>query len=403
MFDAVQTEANRRDRDTLVALATQKHGRTNLARGEIEALFKQLGHTPKYWVFCPRQKTERGMYELRAPECVIDGTDPKGDLPSVEPVFDEQKGGEADQKIFEMVAVSYVPERSSEFVPTLYYKKIHAIIKSGLFYPAYIVGLSGMGKTQSVIQACAVLKRELVRVNFTEETSERHLIGGWRIAGGDTVWEDGPVLVAMKRGAVLLLDEVDLATAKVLCLQSIMEGSVYINKQTGELVKPAPGFTIIATANTKGQVAGRSARFVGAKNQNEAFLDRFELTMEQDYPKPEVEARILTNKFMGLNGREPTADEAKVIHTLCRWSEAIRDAFDKGSVNDIVSTRRLGSLLKSWRVFGRLDVALNDILARFNEDTRKAFIAFYNQLSSEQIKLRGTKGDSDNDNDGDDA
>lgn len=395
MFDAVETNANREYCEKLVQLANEKHGKTILPRGQIEQLFEEIGSKPKYWVFCERQKRGRGIYEVQAHELVLNGIDPKGlisDSPLVDSVPQETREAAAP---FEMTAVSYVPECDPEFVPTMYYKKIHSIILSGIFMPSYVVGLSGMGKTVSIIEAAARLKRELVRVNFTEETSERHLIGGWRIHDGNTVWEDGPVLVAMKRGAVLLLDEVDFATAKVLCLQSILEGSSYINKQTGEIVRPAPGFTIFATANTKGQVSGRDARFVGARNQNEAFLDRFELTMEQDYPKPEVEAKILLNKFIKLFGRAPNEKEAETLTTLTKWSEAIRHAYGTGGVNDIVSTRRLGSLLKSWKIFGNLNVAINDVLARFNPETRKGFVSFYNQLSAEQITTDATTDGDD--------
>ena len=154
-----------------------------------------------------------------------------------------------------------VPSKDDNYVPFGNFTDVKKIIQSGIFYPTFITGLSGNGKTFSVEQACAALNRELIRVNITIETDEDDLIGGFRLVDGNTVWHNGPVVEALERGAVLLLDEVDLASNKILCLQSILEGKGVFLKKTGRYVNPAPGFTVVATANTKGKGSddGRSS------------------------------------------------------------------------------------------------------------------------------------------------
>jgi cobaltochelatase CobS len=190
--------------------------------------------------------------------------------------------------------MSLVPEKATGYVPFGNFPDVRAIIKSRKFYPAYITGLSGNGKTMMVEQVCANEKRECVRVNITIETDEDDLIGGFRLVNGETVWQDGPVVTAMTRGAVLLLDEVDLGSNKMMCLQPVLEGKAVYLKKTNRVVHPAPGFNVIATANTKGK-GSDDGRFIGTNVMNEAFLERFSITMEQEYPSAKVEAKILNN------------------------------------------------------------------------------------------------------------
>lgn len=271
--------------------------------------------------------------------------------------------------------LSYVPRQSRNFVGTKFSKRISQAIATEMFVTIYVTGLSGMGKTHTIEQVCASAERELVRINFTEETAERHIIGGWRLTGGETVWEDGPALVAMKRGAVLLLDEVDLSSPKVMCLQPILEGSDYINKQTGQIVIGQPGFAIFATANTKGQITGRNTKFVGARAQSEAFLDRFDITIDQDYPTVEEERHILRlyAESIGLEQGVFTS----FIENLIDWANIIRSKYAEGGVSEIISTRRLKSALKSMKIYGDTHQALLDTCARFPEDTRIAYLRLY--------------------------
>jgi hypothetical protein len=275
------------------------------------------------------------------------------------------------------VVESYIPKVDNDFVPFGFYEKLVSVLESKLFFPTMIVGLSGNGKTYMIDQACAKIKREVIRVNFTSQTDEEDLIGGFRLVNGNTVYETGPVILAMKRGAVLLLDEFDLANpANILCLQSIMEGSGYFIKKTGEYVKPADGFTIIATANTKGQ-GDDTSKFIGTNVMNEAFLERFAITLVHDYPSEADERNILSKKFvtLGLNGEDP------FIYYLTRWACDIRKAYmEGGEVEEIISTRRLVHAAKAYMIFNNRIETVKMITSRFDEDQQTAMIDFYNRI-----------------------
>ena len=239
------------------------------------------------------------------------------------------------------VKVSYVPEKDSNYVPFGNAPSLKKIINSRQFYPVFITGLSGNGKTLGVEQACANLNRELIRVNITIETDEDDLIGGFRLVNGDTVFHNGPVVEALERGAVLLLDEIDLASNKILCLQSVLEGKGVFLKKTGRYVKPAAGFTVIATANTKGK-GSDDGRFVGTNVLNEAFLERFPITFEQDYPSPVIEQKILKNVGCELTFAE----------NLVKWAGVIRKTFFDGGVDEVITTRRLVHIAQAYSIFG---------------------------------------------------
>ena len=224
--------------------------------------------------------------------------------------------------------VSLVPTKDPTFVPFGNFNAVKKIIKSGVFYPTYIQGLSGNGKTFGVEQACAQLNRELIRVNITIETDEDDLIGGFRLQNGSTVWHNGPIIEALERGCVLLLDEVDLASNKILCLQSILEGKGVFLKKIGRYVKPANGFNVIATANTKGK-GSDDGRFMGTNVLNEAFLERFAITLEQDYPSPVTETKIL----------KAICSDDSFCARLADWAQIIRKTFADGGVDEVISTR----------------------------------------------------------------
>ena len=269
-------------------------------------------------------------------------------------------------------AVQLVPEKDDRFVPFGNFSMLKRIIKSGIFYPSFITGLSGNGKTFGVEQACAQLNRELVRVNITVETDEDDLVGGFRLVNGDTVWHNGPVIEALERGAILLLDEIDLASNKILCLQSILEGKGVYLKKIGRVVKPAPGFNVIATANTKGK-GSEDGRFIGTNVLNEAFLERFALTFEQEYPSSATETNIL----------KKLCSDDKFCARLADWADIIRKTFYDGGIDEIISTRRLVHIIQAYKIFGDKVKAIQLCLNRFDDETKQAFLDLYDKVDND--------------------
>ena len=276
------------------------------------------------------------------------------------------------------VVENLVPAKDETFVPFGNFTDVKKVIKSGIFYPLFITGLSGNGKTHGVEQACAQLNRELVRVNITIETDEDDLIGGFRLVDGNTAWHDGPVVEAMRRGAVLLLDEVDLASNKVLCLQSVLEGKGLLLKKTGTYVKPAAGFTVIATANTKGR-GSDSGKFIGTNVLNEAFLERFAVTFEQEYPTPAIEVKILRLASAALGVHESD----KFYQNLADWADIIRKTYQDGGIDDVISTRRLVNILKAYSIWGNVTKAIELSTNRFDEETKAVFVSLFEKISGE--------------------
>jgi len=275
------------------------------------------------------------------------------------------------------VTESFVPEKNGTYVPFGFYSDLKNIISSRIFYPIYITGLSGNGKTMMIEQVCSALKRELVRVNITKRTDESDLIGSYELIDGSTVRREGPVLTAMRRGAVLLLDECDLGTEDILCLQPILEGKPYFDKKTGEVVHPAAGFTVLATANTKGK-GSDDGRFIGTNILNEAFLERFAVTVEQEYPPAATERKILEKNFAELN-----INDSVFIERLITWAEIIRKSYADGAVDEIISTRRLVHISKAFSIFNNRLKAIEMCLNRFDADTKTAFLDLYTKVDAE--------------------
>ena len=268
-------------------------------------------------------------------------------------------------------AVNYIPEKDDSYVQFGNFQSVRKVVQSRKFYPIFITGLSGNGKTMSVEQACAAAKRELIRVNITIETDEDDLIGGFRLVNGDTVWHNGPVIEALERGAVLLLDEIDLASNKILCLQSVLEGKGVFLKKIGKYIQPKEGFNVIATANTKGK-GSDDGRFVGTNILNEAFLERFPITFEQDYPSAAIEHKILMNS--GCD--EIFADN------LIKWAGVIRKTFFDGGVDEVVTTRRLVHIVRAFEIFGDRMTAITTCTNRFDEDTKQSFLDLYTKVDA---------------------
>ena len=297
-----------------------------------------------------------------------------------------QERVEEIERSFQNVAVlpehhqNLIPDKDDTFVKFGSFADVKKILQSRLFYPTFITGLSGNGKTFSVEQACAQLNRELIRVNVTIETDEDDLIGGFRLVNGETAWHNGPVIEALERGAVLLLDEVDLASNKILCLQSILEGKGVFLKKIGRFVKPAPGFNVIATANTKGK-GSEDGRFIGTNVLNEAFLERFCVTFEQPYPAAATEIRILQGIAASL-GLTEIDDFCK---RLADWGDVIRKTFYDGGIEEIISTRRLVHIVRAYSIFGDKAKAIQVCINRFDDETKTAFLELYDKIDADFV------------------
>ena len=299
-----------------------------------------------------------------------------------------------------------VPKKDPVFVSFGNYPDVKSIVKSKMFYPVFITGLSGNGKTMGVTQACAENKRELIRVNITIETDEDDLLGGYRLKDGQTVWQNGPVIEAMERGAVLLLDEIDLASNKIMCLQPILEGSGVFVKKINRFIKPANGFNVIATANTKGQ-GSDDGKFIGTNVLNEAFLERFPITFEQSYPSVAIEQKILVNTYKNSTGKS----DDDFCKKLVTWADVIRKTYFDGGVDEIISTRRLVHIIQAYAIFGKKMKAVEVCTNRFDDDTKNSFIELYTKVdagaTAEQISEEARQADitsqmDDNDSESDD-
>ena len=297
------------------------------------------------------------------------------------------------------------PNKDKNFVSFGNYPDVKSIIKSNRFYPVFITGLSGNGKTMSVTQACADLKRELIRVNITIETDEDDLLGGFRLKDGQTVWSNGPIIEAMERGAVLLLDEIDLASNKIMCLQPVLEGSGIFVKKINKWIQPKQGFNVVATANTKGQ-GSEDGKFIGTNVLNEAFLERFPVTFEQKYPSVKIENKILNNTLKSYG-----KSDVKFIDKLTTWADVIRKTYFDGGVDEIISTRRLVHITQAYAIFNNKMKAIEMCTNRFDDDTKNSFVELYTKVdagaSADQIIDSQKKAElesqmEDNDSESDD-
>lgn len=324
-------------------------------------------------------KVSRGKWNLEVTQEKVEELEKEYASPSVEGVAKTKS-----------VNQNLIPEKDDTFVNFGNFSDIKKIIQSRLFYPAFITGLSGNGKTFGIEQACAQTGRELIRVNITIETDEDDLIGGFRLIDGNTVWHNGPVIEALERGAILLLDEIDLASNKILCLQSILEGKGVFLKKIGKWVKPAAGFNIFATANTKGK-GSDDGRFIGTNVLNEAFLERFPVTFEQDYPTVSIEKKILTNVAESLS-IPMVSEHTNFITHLCTWSEIIRKTFNDGGIDEVISTRRLVHILRAYSIFGKKEKAIKVCLNRFDDETKTTFSELYDKIDAEFVNDNNEEG-----------
>ena len=293
--------------------------------------------------------------------------------PVVSPVVETEK---VEMKSVEATVMNLIPKKDPTYVTFGHFKDVKSIIESKIFYPIFITGLSGNGKTSMVREVCAKLKRDMVRVNITVETDEDDLLGGFRLVNGETVWQDGLLIVAMKTGALTLIDEIDLASHKIMCLQPILEGQPIYLKKINQVVYPAEGFNVVATANTKGK-GSADGRFMGTNILNEAFLDRFAATFYQEYPSTNAEAKILKKHFAS---KELTEDD--FVDKLVKWADVIRKAFKDGAVDEIVTTRRLIDIVKTYSIFNNKMKAITMCLERFDDETRDSFADLYTKVDA---------------------
>ena len=349
-----------------------------ISRGDIAKICNESGAPMPYWLVTKAQyRYDRGQYKVppsgekivKLSEKIVKLSEQDCKEPEMEVALHAQVLQFRQPTLIDE-SDSAVPEVFKDYVPFGFYKDLHNIVKSKLFYPVFITGLSGNGKTLMVEQVCASLQRECIRVNISIETDETDLLGGPTLINGNVINRDGPVLQAMKKGAVLLIDEVDRGSNKLMCLQGILEGKSYYNKKSGEMVKPVEGFTVIATANTKGR-GSEEGRYL-SQILDDAFLERFPITVEQEYPDAKTERKILT----------PLLEDKEFVENLCQWADVVRQSFDQGATDEIISTRRLVHIAKAYGIFKDRMKSIELCVARFDTETKLAFLDLYSKVDA---------------------
>ena len=397
-----------------VDYAVKKFGTNELSVSQLKDANKHFGckYAPQWLIKNADYKVGKSMFKLPTESSMVSNTKISNVKSGEAEKVLTTKAPETETKSEAAYVVSsltgdIVPKKDPVFVSFGNYPDVKSIIKSKMFYPVFITGLSGNGKTMGVTQACAENKRELIRVNITIETDEDDLLGGYRLKDGQTVWQNGPVIEAMERGAVLLLDEIDLASNKIMCLQPILEGSGVFVKKINRFVKPAHGFNVVATANTKGQ-GSDDGKFIGTNVLNEAFLERFPITFEQKYPSASIEEKILVNT-LAKSGKK----DKDFCKKLVTWADVIRKTYFDGGVDEIISTRRLVHIIQAYAIFNKKMKAVEVCTNRFDDDTKNSFIELYTKVdagaSAEQIAEQQRQADlndqmeDDNDSESDDA
>ncbi len=355
--------------------AKKMFGKSTLSVVELKKANAKFGckYAPQWLIKNKDYKVGKSLFKLPVEGDVVKNETPNKEAEKILTPVETKKEA---AYIVSSLTGNIVPKKDPIFVSFGNYPDIKSIIKSNKFYPVFITGLSGNGKTMGVTQACAEAKRELIRVNITIETDEDDLLGGYRLKDGQTVWQNGPVIEAMERGALLLLDEVDLASNKIMCLQPILEGSGVFVKKINKFVKPAQGFNVIATANTKGQ-GSDDGKFIGTNVLNEAFLERFPVTFEQKYPSVAIEKKILNNTLKA-SGKS----DAKFIDKLTTWADVIRKTYFEGGVDEIISTRRLVHITQAYAIFDNKMKAVKMCTNRFDDDTKNSFVELYTKVDS---------------------
>jgi len=361
-----------KNQKAFILASERKYGvAATLTRDQISDIVEESGLTYPFWLTSKAEhRAARGTYQVPML--------PASELPNAVKVA-EPELATVDLSAQVMVlrqpklqddSDTSIPEKYPDYVPFGFFKDLRNIVKSNMFYPVFITGLSGNGKTLMVEQVCAELQRECIRVNISIETDESDLLGGPTLVNGNVVNRDGPVIQAMKRGAILLIDEVDRGSNKLMCLQGILEGKPYYNKKSGELVHPTKGFSIIATANTKGRGSDEGKYL--SQILDDAFLERFPITVEQEYPDAKTETKILT----------PLIQDGDFVKCLTMWAEVVRKSFLEGATDEIISTRRLVHIAKAYEIFKDRMKAITLCVNRFDEETKTAFLDLYTKVDA---------------------
>ena len=355
-----------KNQKAFILASERKFGRgAVLTRSQVDDLVEETGLSFPFWLTTKSEyRVGRGQYE------VPDSGVPVAETPVPATVDLSAQVMVLRQPKLQDESDTSIPVKYTDYVPFGFFKDLRNIVKSSMFYPVFVTGLSGNGKTLMVEQVCAELQRECIRVNISIETDESDLLGGPTLVNGNVVNRDGPVITAMKRGAVLLIDEVDRGSNKLMCLQGILEGKPYYNKKSGELVHPVNGFNIIATANTKGRGSDEGKYL--SQILDDAFLERFPITVEQEYPDAKTETKILT----------PLIKDEDFVKCLVMWAEVVRKSFDEGATDEVISTRRLVHIAKAYEIFADRMKAIKLCVNRFDDETKSAFLDLYTKVDA---------------------
>ena len=355
-----------------------------VTRQQLVTLSEETGGKRQFWLEADQYRVGRGKYQLPLQEFNVNmaglalvKSNPVPSMPITEPIMAPVAKAIAKMSsVARMQEGAIIPKVNSLYVPFGFFDNMKRIVASKKFYPVFVSGLSGNGKTFMVEQACAQLKVECLRVNISPETDEDDLIGGFRLIDGETKWFDGPVVQAMKSGAVLILDEIDRGSNKLMCLQGVLEGKGLFVKKTGEFVEPVSGFNIIATANTKGK-GDETGRYMAATILDDAFLERFPITVEQEYPDTKVETKILTKLFASLG-----INDKAFAENLVKWADIIRKTFEEGAIDELISTRRLSHIAEAYTIFNDKMEAIKYCINRFDGETKTAFLDLYSKIDA---------------------
>ena len=357
--------------------AAKRYGNT-ATRQQLVALSSE-GYGRQFWLEADKYRVGRGTYQLPLDEFNINLTGATAtviEMPKKESIAPVAKPVAKISSVGRVEEGAIVPKVNSLYVPFGFFDKMKAIVASQRFYPVFVSGLSGNGKTFMVEQSCAQAKREFLRVNISPETDEDDLIGGFRLIDGETKWFDGPVIQAMKRGSVLVLDEIDRGSNKLMCMQGVLEGKGILVKKTGEYVEPVTGFNVVATANTKGK-GDETGRYMAATILDDAFLERFPITVEQEYPDTKIETKILAKVFDSLGIKDKD-----FVDNLVKWADIIRKTFQEGAIDELISTRRLVHIAEAYTIFNNKMDAIQYCINRFDAETKSAFLDLYTKIDA---------------------
>ncbi len=357
--------------------AAKRYGNT-ATRQQLVALSSE-GYGRQFWLEADKYRIGRGTYQLPLDEFNINLTGVTAtiiEMPKKESPVAVAKPVAKISSVGRVEEGAIVPKVNNLYVPFGFFDKMKAIVASQRFYPVFVSGLSGNGKTFMVEQSCAQAKREFLRVNISPETDEDDLIGGFRLIDGETKWFDGPVIQAMKRGSVLVLDEIDRGSNKLMCMQGVLEGKGILVKKTGEYVEPAQGFNVVATANTKGK-GDETGRYMAATILDDAFLERFPITVEQEYPDTKIETKILSKVFDNLGIKDKD-----FVDNLVKWADIIRKTFQEGAIDELISTRRLVHIAEAYTIFNNKMDAIQYCINRFDGETKSAFLDLYTKIDA---------------------